>query len=294
MSPSKSKFSEFVQDEIKKYKGVAVPVKAGLPERLLVRKLPVDKLHPNPEDEFCDPEIGPNDEIIARYVHDISEAQKHTVSEAFEEPLMVEKMEPDGYMLMNGHHRWAAAKRMSMKKVPVKIVNLTSLSDVEKMLKSAKNDIRVTLDLDEVVFLSGEGAAEKALPFPLSLMYKERLRLGIPALFHFFHTRGYDIWVYSSSPYSMDYVRSYFRAYRARLDGIITGSGIGNRSPEEKKQMEALIASHYAATVHVDLNSVVRIERESKQFRDYPLSGTDESWSREVMDVFGEMKRNEK
>ena len=29
--------------------------------------------------------------------------------EPWEEPLIVEKVHPEGYMLLNGHHRWAAA-----------------------------------------------------------------------------------------------------------------------------------------------------------------------------------------
>ncbi len=289
---TKSNFFTYVTEEINKYKGVAVPVRAGFLERHLVRKLPPKKLHPNPDDEFCDPLIGPNDEIIGKYAKSIKEARFHSLKEDFEEPLMIEKMEPDGYMLMNGHHRWAAAIRMSVKRVPVSIVNLTTLADVEKMLEHAKNDARVSLDLDEVVFLSKDGGpAEKAAPFPMNLFYKQRLRRGIPALFHFLHTRGYDIWVYSSNCYSMDYVRSLMRVHRARVDGIITGTGKNNMNPEEKKQLEDLIANKYASTIHVDLDSLVLIDSKNKEFKDIPLNCTDETWSRAVMDGVGELRK---
>jgi len=53
---------------LKKYGDIMVPVQAGLPERLLVRKAPVSKLHPNPDDEFCNPSIGPNYKIISNPV----------------------------------------------------------------------------------------------------------------------------------------------------------------------------------------------------------------------------------
>ncbi|MBP3241914.1 MAG: ParB N-terminal domain-containing protein [Oribacterium sp.] len=33
------------------------------------------------------------------------------------DPIIVEKMYPDGYMILNGHHRWAAATRLGLKKV---------------------------------------------------------------------------------------------------------------------------------------------------------------------------------
>ena len=41
------------------------------------------------------------------------------------EPIPVEKMYPEGYMILNGHHRWAAALRLGQPEIPVKIVNLT-------------------------------------------------------------------------------------------------------------------------------------------------------------------------
>ena len=43
------------------------PVKTSLPVRLLVRKAACESLYPNPEDEFCVPEIGPNYGIISSY-----------------------------------------------------------------------------------------------------------------------------------------------------------------------------------------------------------------------------------
>ena len=55
-------------------------------------------------------------------------------------------------MILNGHHRWAAALRLGFKTVPVKIVNLTQQTDIEKMLAASKHDKRVSLDLDETIF----------------------------------------------------------------------------------------------------------------------------------------------
>ncbi len=288
---ARSKFAEYVQEEIQRYKGIAMPIKAGFLERHFVRKLPPKKLHPNPDDEFTDPAIGPNDEIIAKYVYTIQEARYHSISTEIEEPLTVEKMTPDGYMLLNGHHRWAAAIRMNMKRVPVEIVNLTMLSDVEKMLKTTSNTRRVTLDLDEVVFATQDGAKEKALPFPLNIFYKERLRMGVPALFSFLHKKGYDVWVYSSACLSMDHVRGLLRAHRTRADGIITGNGRGARSAEEKKQWESMIANKYTTTIHLDRDSMVISNGASGEYQDYSLSGQDETWSREVMDKIGELNR---
>ncbi len=290
---AKSKFMEYVLEDVQKYKGIAVPVRAGLPERLLVRKAAPQKLHANPDDEFTDPAIGPNDEIIARYVRDIQEAQFHGTKEIFQEPLTIQKIRPGGYMLLNGHHRWAAAIRMNLKSVPVKIENPTTLADVEKMLKSARNARRVTLDLDEIVFQSDPaGACEKGLFFPLNHIYRENVHLGIPALFHFLRSRGYDVWVFSSKAYSTDYIRSLFRAYRAGVDGIITGGA--HRSEEDRKRIESLLAAKYSTTIHVDRDSLLRTDSGSKDFQESDLSGPAESWSRRVMEAIEVIQKDER
>lgn len=43
------------------------PVKAGILERSVMRAIAPKKLFPNPDDEFTDPKIGPNDSIIMNY-----------------------------------------------------------------------------------------------------------------------------------------------------------------------------------------------------------------------------------
>ena len=71
-------------------------------------------------------------------------------------------------MLLNGHHRWAAALRLSIKKVPVCIVNGVYEADIKKIIETSTHEKRATLDLDEVVFAnSDEAKTEKhrGLPF---------------------------------------------------------------------------------------------------------------------------------
>ena len=68
---AKSEFEKYLAQKLKEDEGRLVPVKASARERLLVKKADIKKLHPNPEDEFCDPAIGPNDRIIADYVQKI-------------------------------------------------------------------------------------------------------------------------------------------------------------------------------------------------------------------------------
>ena len=282
-----TQFESFLAEQIERYRGVTVPVKASVFERMFVKKAPCGRLHPNPDDEFCDPAVGPNYGIVSRYEETIRHAVRNAQKEYIQEPLIVEKIHPDGYRILNGHHRWAAAMRMGVRQVPVEIVNLTQAADIQKMLQNASHDRRVTLDLDEVVFCTDEAVpAEKALPFPIGKRYRERLLRGIPALFHYLKTNGYDIWVYTAKYYSFEYIRSYFRHYSVRLDGIITGSARkGWMSEETKKRMEELMRNQYKETLHIDSASVVRTGHIGKRYEVHSFEAPAAEWAQTVMKI---------
>ena len=93
-----ARIEDLVASDIKKYKGVAVPVKASLLERIFVGTVNCSKLHPNWEDEFCSPEVGPSHEIIHEYEELFLESGRKILP-PFSEPLVVEKMLPDGYLI---------------------------------------------------------------------------------------------------------------------------------------------------------------------------------------------------
>ena len=286
----KTKLMQLVLDDVAKYKDTRRLVRAGLFEQLFRRSIPVDQLHPNPEDEFCDPEIGPNYEIIAGYeqeylsfrrgpyIREIQNSNKY-------EPLTVERMRPSGYMILNGHHRWAAAMRAGRYRLPIRIVNLTREEDIRRILAASEHSRRATLDLDEVIFCGPGDAAERQPAFPRNLMHKQPMRLGFPALVRFLQRRGYDVWVYSTEYHSQDEIERYLRHHQVRVTGIVTGAA-RKVSKELRKEMEALISGHYPETVHIDGQSVVRTRSGDKAFEEYALSGDTKSWSREVMEVF--------
>ena len=289
MTGGNTQFEQFLAEEIRKYKGVCVPVKASLLRRLLVHEAYLGSLHPNPEDEFCNPEIGPNYEIISMYQQEYSRIRKSNYFREIKysdryEPLTVEKMRPQGYLILNGHHRWAGAIRAGRYKLPIRIVNLTQEKDIRRIIANSDHNRRATLDLDEVVFCQ-EDAADRKPVFPWRLIYRQPMRLGFPALVRFLQRRGYDVWVYSSEYHSQDYIERYLRAHQVRVTGIVTGTA-RKVSAAVRKEMEALIASHYAETVHIDCASVVRTHSGDKAFEEYPLSGKGDAWSREIMEIF--------
>ncbi|MCR4707204.1 MAG: ParB/RepB/Spo0J family partition protein [Clostridiales bacterium] len=292
MAVAQNKFDEYLAEEVRKIKGVATPVRSSLLRRIFVRRVPPARLHPNPEDEFCNPEIGPNKEIISRYGQIIRDAREDRQRDCFKERITVERIRPDGYMILNGHHRWAAAVRNQVAKVPVRIVNITRENDILDMLRSARRDKRVTLDLDEVVFCASEDEpAEKAPPFPFRRFFPERLRLGIPALFRFLGFQGYDIWVYTARLESHDHIRTLLRLYHSDVCGIVTGTERKHgANPEASEDLKRRIAERYPETLHIDGKTVLSIDSRNKSFREFPLSGAAADWSREIMEIVERLK----
>lgn len=111
-----------VQEDVKRYKDRREVVRAGILEVLTVRHLSPDKMHANPDDEFSNPDVGPNEDIVEKYME---EARKDLeVNElSFNTPVMVAKMKQGDYMIVNGHHRWAAAVKLGLIKIRVVVTN---------------------------------------------------------------------------------------------------------------------------------------------------------------------------
>ena len=276
---AKTRFEEDLNGMLAEQRGVYFPVKASLTERLMKKKASPKILHPNPDDEFCFESVGPNYRIISEYEEQIKDALRKGVP-IFNDPITVEKTRPKGYLILNGHHRWAAALRLGVKTVPIHIINLAQAADVRDMLKSSANNKRAVFDLDEVLLRSpSDPYTEKAPGFPFNLRFSKTLRLGVPALFFFLKQHGYDIWVYSANFYSYDDVRALFLHYRAQVDGAITGM---RKKSQMQKKMGALIAGKYKTTIHIDNDSVLVAKNGPEE---YSLSGNPGDWSGEIMDI---------
>ena len=290
-----TKLDTYISEDVNKYKGVAVPIKASLLNRLLIKKYPCKKLHVNPDDEFSMPKVGPSYRIISEYEKKFLDKARHNVFfYEGEEPIIVEKIHPDGYMILNGHHRWAAALRLGYSNIPVQIVNLTHESDIKRILSNSTHDKRVTMDLDEVVFFdptNSDMRPEKEPAFPFNKMYKDRLRLGIPALFRFLEINGFDIWVYSSNYYSIDYIKSLFKKYHTNVTGIVTGTEKKNNKAKRAK-IDSAMNEKYKYTIHIDNSMVLQIFSKSKDFMDYEITGATD-WSAKVIDTIREIIKDE-
>ncbi len=282
-----TEFEQFIQDEIQRDKGVLVPVKAGILERLLVRKVACKKMHPNPEDEFCFPDIGPILGIIQSYV---TQFQRNIEKDLplMDEPLYLQKVKPSGYLLLNGHHRWAAALRLGIRRVPVSIVNGVFEADIRLILERSTHEKRATFDLDEVIFQNPKGnSPDKKSPF---IIQKKRMRKGVPALFSFLKKNGYDIWVYSANYYSIDDVHRFFKRYSVNVDGIITGMK-KKKSQSSPAAVENMIADKYSTTLHIDNELLLVTHKGSTEFEEKQISCDPDEWSKEVITALEDLNK---
>ncbi len=278
------KFEDIVKEEMEGQRGVNFPVKASFAERVMIKNISPFRLHPNPDDEFCDEKIGPSFRIISEYVEKIKIALRKD-EPVLDEPVIIQKLYPRDYIIINGHHRWAAAIRLGVKKIPVRIVNFASEKQVKKLLSDSANDKRVVFDLDEVIFRPADDPyLEKPLHFPFNIRINNRIRLGVPALFHYFEKEGYDIWLYSAGYYSYDDIEIFFRHYKAHIEGAITGTAKKNNM---RKRMEKLLSDKYVSTLHIDNETVLLAKNDPQEFA---IKGNSGEWSREIMDIMKGLK----
>ena len=281
---------EYVREELSKYDGKYLPVRVNFLERIFTKNLAPGKLHPNPDDEFCMKDVGPNDEIIGKYIKKITFNRQHSLP-VFDEPLIIEKIRPDGYMLLNGHHRWAAALMTEVKKVPVDLINVTHLSDIIGQMEKTDRSKRASINLDDVVFCQETEPAEKPLIFPFNRHYKERIREGIPGLVYALHNAGYDVWVYTTGYASTDHLRGLFFHHRIGVDGIINGANrLNSGKNNDMSRVKELMAKKYRITLNIDTDTVSWIRSETKEFEMIDVKPEDGNWAREVIEIVRRLK----
>lgn len=214
---------DYIYNDVEKYDAVRRIVKANIFERTFKNKVSPKMLHANPKDEFSDPHIGPSLSIIGNYEKYAvrTDLLKHQ-NPYYDEPVIVEKMRPDGYMIINGHHRWAAAMKAGLKEMYIKIVNGTEEDDIFRMLKHSTHHKKAVFDFDDIVLAVGNEEKER-IRRRHKLFYKHRMKLGMAAFMQALIRKGYDIWVFSSGYHSEWYVRSFFKVNGVSVTGVVSG-----------------------------------------------------------------------
>ena len=151
--------------------------------------------------------------------------------------------------------------------------------------QSRSQKMRVSFDLDEVLFVSPEThKTEPPLRFPLNRIYRERLRLGTPDLINELQRLGYEVWVYTSSFRTEQYIRSLFRLYGVHFDGIVNGT----RHLKEVQRNQTTILpqkmpNRYRISLHVDDEMVICSLGSQYGFRTYHLDAQDDDWKEKII-----------
>ncbi|AOZ95404.1 hypothetical protein bhn_I0370 [Butyrivibrio hungatei] len=145
--------------------------------------------------------------------------------------------------------------------------------------------MRVSFDLDEVLFVSPlTHKTEPELMFPFNKIFKERLRLGTPDLINGLQALGYEVWVYTSSFRSERYIRTLFRLYKVKFDGIINGNRhLREVQKDHKETLPQKLPNRYRISLHVDDETVICSWGREYGFNTYQLEAQDDDWKDKII-----------
>ena len=159
--------------------------------------------------------------------------------------------------------------------------------------QSEKLKMRVSFDLDEVLFVSPKTHKTEPPPrFPFDRIFKERLRLGTPDLIRSLQALGYEVWVYTSSFRSDAYIRGLFRCYGVRFDGIVNGDRhMREVQARSKTILPQKMPARYHIALHVDDESVICSGALPNGFEAYQLDAQDDDWKDKIIERADRIRR---
>ena len=256
-----SYYQEILED-LATYKDLDTSLNASMMERLLVRQVPTDQLHANPDDEFSMEDIGPNEELVSLYRDQMVQNMK-TLGRLNIKPLMVEKMLFGGYKILDGHHRWLAARMLHVKKLPVRIVNHINKNEILSALEQSDHKICVAFDLDDVLLRDKEDALAARIYFGLmTTFYPKAVRKNAAALIDKLQEMSFDVWVYTGGYYSGKYIQSLLKCYGIKNCQVLNGM----RKQKFRKSVRQYFHENYRIMMHVDNESVLWIDTRTKEY----------------------------
>ena len=59
------------------------------------------------------------------------------------------------------------------------------------------------------------------------------------------------------------------------------------------KELNRMLDTKYSSTIHIDRNMILCTSGDSHEFEEYRLSGSSETWSREVIGILEKRKQHE-
>ena len=155
------------------------------------------------------------------------------------------------------------------------------------------DSLRVSFDLDEVLFVAPDThLTEPPLPFPLSRLFPERLRLGTAGLIRELQALPCEVWVYTSSFRSEKYIKTLFRLYGVRFDGIVNGDRhLREVQKDNRTILPQKLPNHYRISLHVDDEAVICALGKEYGFDTYQLDAQDDEWKEKTIRRVKQIRR---
>ena len=146
--------------------------------------------------------------------------------------------------------------------------------------------MRISFDLDEVLFVDPNTFEIEDPPrFPLDRIYRERLRKGTVRLIHTLQEEEFEVWVYTSSFRSEKYIRSLFRCYGIRFDGIINAQRhLREVQKDHGHLLPQKVPGYYHIDLHVDDEDVIHQYGKQYGFKTCKVCEPDPDWVEKVLD----------
>lgn len=156
-----------------------------------------------------------------------------------------------------------------------------------------RTKLRISFDLDEVLFVSPmTHKVEPPLPFPFCRIYRERLRLGTGPLINELQSRGFEVWVYTSSFRSRRYIDNLFRHYGIKFDDVINGERHVKEVQRDKSQLlPQKLPNHYGISLHIDDEPVIAAYGKQFGFEVFQMEEQDDEWAEKILDRCEQIRR---
>lgn len=161
--------------------------------------------------------------------------------------------------------------------------------------KILSNVMRVSFDLDEVLFVSPKThKTEPELRFPFNKIFVERLRFGTPELIKALRDDGVEVWVYTSSFRTQRYIKWLFRMYGVKFDGIINAQRHLEEVQKNKKEtLPQKLPNYYRINLHIDDEEIIVTCGKAYGFNVYQLNAHDDDWKEKIMERVEQIKKKE-
>ena len=158
-----------------------------------------------------------------------------------------------------------------------------------------RGKMRVSFDLDEVLFVSPKThKTEPGLRFPWNKVYRERLRLGTPALINALQSMGYEVWIYTSSYRTEKYIPRLFRHYGVRFDGIVNAQRhLKEVQRDRKEKLPQKMPSRYRISLHIDDEAIIATSGGLYGFNVYQLEAQDDDWKEKIIARADQIRKRE-